>query len=49
MSVYKYLKRRHREDEARLFSVLSGDRTGGKGHKLKHRRFSLNIRKHFLL
>lgn len=49
MSVYKYLKRRHREDEARLFSVLSGDRTGGKGHKLKPRKFSLNIRKHFLL
>jgi len=27
--------------------VGPSDRTGDKGHKLKHRRFPLNIRKHF--
>ena len=28
-------------------SVVPGDRTRGSGHKLKHMRFLLNIRKHF--
>ncbi|KAK4810524.1 hypothetical protein QYF61_004487 [Mycteria americana] len=40
INVYKYLKRGCKEEGGRLFSV-------DKRHKLKHRRFCLNIRKHF--
>ena len=45
--VCKYLEGGCKEDGARLFPVVPSDRTRGHGHKLKHSRFHLNIRKHF--
>lgn len=47
INVYKYLQGGCREDRARLFPVVASDRTRVNGHKLKHRRFLLNIRKCF--
>ncbi|KAK4806261.1 hypothetical protein QYF61_013405 [Mycteria americana] len=47
INVYKYLKGGCKEDRARLFPVVPSDRTRGNGHRLKHRRILLNIRKHF--
>ncbi|KAK4820487.1 hypothetical protein QYF61_027948 [Mycteria americana] len=47
INVHKRLQGGCKEDGARLFPVVPRDRTRGDGHKLTHRRFPLNIGKHF--
>jgi len=44
----KYLQGGCQEDGARIFSVVPSNRTKGNGHKLKPRKFQLNMRKNFL-
>ncbi|KAK4818495.1 LOW QUALITY PROTEIN: hypothetical protein QYF61_014225 [Mycteria americana] len=49
INLCKKLDGQCKEGGARLFSVVTSDRTRGDGHKPKHRRFPLNIRKLFTL
>jgi len=46
ISVYKHLKEESKEDEARLFSLVHSDGIRSNRHKLKSKRFFLNIRKY---
>jgi len=47
INAYKYLKGGCQEDGARLFLVVPSDRTRGNGHKMKHGKSRLNMRKNF--
>jgi len=47
LNASKYLQGGCQEDGARHFSVVPSDRTRGNGHKLKHRKFRVNMRKNF--
>ena len=47
INVYKFLKCGRQRDVANLFSVVCGDRRGGNGHKLEHRKLRANVRRNF--
>jgi len=47
-NVFEYLMGGVKNDGARLFSVVPSDRTDN-GHKLKYRKFYLNVQKRFFL
>jgi len=47
VKAYNCLKGGCQEDGAKLFSMVPSHRTRGNGHKLKHRKFRLTMRKNF--
>jgi len=47
INAYKYLQGGCQEEGARLFSVVPSNRTRGNGHRMKQRKFHLNMRKNF--
>jgi len=47
INAYKYLKGGCQKDGAKLSSVVPSDRTRGNRHKLKQRKFRVNMRKNF--
>jgi len=47
INAYKSLQGGDQEDGAKLFPVVPSDRTRGNRHKLKQRKFQLNMRKNF--
>jgi len=47
-NAYEYLQGGCQEDGARPIPVVPSDRTRGNEHKLKQRKFQLNMRKNFL-
>jgi len=46
-NAYKYLQGGCQEDGAKIFPVVPSDRTRGNGHKMRHRKFRLNMRRNF--
>lgn len=51
INVFKYIKCvcAHKDGAAMLFSMVPNARTKGNGHNLQHKRFYLNIKKHFFI
>jgi len=47
INAYKYLKGGCQEDGGKCLSVVPSDKTSGNCHKVKHRKFHLNMRKNF--
>ncbi|KAJ7397058.1 hypothetical protein BTVI_138953 [Pitangus sulphuratus] len=48
-NIYEYLKDGYQEDGAKVFSVVPNNRTRNNGHKVKYKKFHLNMRKNFTL
>jgi len=49
INVYKYLIGRNEGDRSSCFSVVPSDRTRGNRHKMKNRKFPLNVGTNLLL
>ena len=47
IALFQYLKCAYSESGVGLFSLVTGDRTRGNGHKLDNRKFCTNMRRKF--